>query len=253
MLPLGGSRVAPTGDGLLDANGGAIRADRVCAELSRSLGVSVKAGRVLGLQVGEAGVEVQTSVGVWSCDHAIVAAGAHTATLASAQGVAIAERRGMHAQITFEVKTDCEPPCFLDRSGEFGELAYGSVVPERQEMAVGLDNHDELLDVLEGDVLSPSAKLSEIEERIAVYAKEALPEVLGPPKSARLCVFTPLGDEPDAFSAWQAGPITFVAGHNAFKFAPLIGAELADVAEGRALPEPLRPDPARAPDDMHGC
>lgn len=241
LLPLGQPGALPAGEALLDVGGGAIRADRVCSGLARSLEANLRAGRVLGLRAGEDEVEVQTSVGVWSCRRAIVAAGVHTAGLAAAHGVEVPERRGVHPQITFEVRPGAEPPCFLDYSNRFGERAYGSIAPGKRQMAVGLDHRGELLDVLAGDVLPPSTALHEAEERILVYAKEALPAVLGAPASSRLCVFTPLGADVDAFSAWQKGPLTFVGGHNAFKFAPLIAGELADVAEGGPVAEQLHP------------
>lgn len=239
MLPRGASPEAPAEEVLLDPDAGVIRADRVCSRLADSLGAKLERGRVLGLRPRDSGVEVQTSVGTWSCDAAIVAAGLHTAALAFAHGVRIPERRGVHAQISFELLPGVAPPCFLDRSGRFGERAYGLPVPGRREMAVGLDRCGDLLDVVGGDVVPPSSELREVEDRIVAYVEKAFPRVLGSPRSSRLCVFTPLGAEPDAFSAWQAGPLTFAAGHNAFKFAPLIAAELAGVCEGRPLPESL--------------
>ena len=240
MLPRGARGAAPAREALLDVRAGVIRADRVCSRLADSLGAKLTRGRVLGLRAHASEVEVQTSVGTWSCGAAIVAAGVHTAALASAHGVHIPERRGVHAQIAFELLPGVKPPCFLDRSDRFGEWAYGLPMPARREMAVGLDHAGGLLSVLRGDVLPPSLALREIEARIVMYVEKALPKALGSPRSSRLCVFTPLGSDPDAFSAWQVGPITFVAGHNAFKFAPLIAAELADVCEG-AAPQSLQP------------
>ncbi len=234
-------RAAPTREALFDVRAGAIRADRVCSRLAASLGAKLKRGRVLGLRAHGSEVEAQTSVGTWSCGTAIVAAGVHTAALAAAHGIDIPERRGVHAQISFELLPGVEPPCFLDRSDQFGEQAYGLPLPGRREMAVGLDHAGGLLNVLSGDVLPPSSALREAEARIVTYVERALPKALGSPTSSRLCVFTPLGADPDAFSAWQAGPITFVAGHNAFKFAPLIAAELADICEGGAVSESLQP------------
>jgi sarcosine oxidase len=234
-------RAALARETLLDVRAGVIRADRVCSRLAASLGTTLRRGRVLGLHARASEVEVQTSVGTWSCDSAIVAAGVHTAALAATQGIEIPERRGVHAQISFELLPGFEPPCFLDRSDQLGERAYGLPVPGRREMAVGLDQRRDLLDVLGGDLLRPSSALREVEARIVAYVEKAFPGALGSPRSSRLCVFTPLPADPDAFSAWQAGPIVFAAGHNAFKFAPLIAAELADVCEGRALPESLSP------------
>lgn len=241
LLPHEFPRAAPREEALLDVAAGTIRADRVCSRLADSLGTALKSARVLGLRAHDSGVEVQTSVGTWSCGTAIVAAGAHTAALAAVHGVHVPERRGVHVQISFDLLPGVEPTCFLDRSDRFGERAYGLPLPGRREMAVGLDHGGGLLSVLRGDVLPPSPALRELEARIAAYVERALPQALGPPRSSRLCVFTPLGSDPDAFSAWQAGPITFVAGHNAFKFAPLIGAELADVCEGGSMPESLQP------------
>jgi sarcosine oxidase len=231
----------PAGEVLFDDDAGVIRADRVCSRLADSLGATLKRGRVLGLRPHGSGVEVQTSVGTWSCDTAIVAAGIHTAALASVHGVRVPVRHGVHAQISFELLPGVEPPCFLDRSGEFDERTYGLPVPGRREMAVGLDHCGDLLEVVMGDVLPPGSALREVEARIVAYVEKAFPKALGSPTSSRLCVFTPLGTDSDAFSAWQAGPLTFAAGHNAFKFAPLIAAELASVCEGGPLPEALIP------------
>jgi sarcosine oxidase len=52
------------------------------------------------------------------------------------------------------------------------------------------------------------------------------------------CWVTELSWGPDGVAAWQAGPIIFVAGHNLFKLAPVLGRLLA---EGQ-VPELLRPE-----------
>ena len=57
----------------------------------------------------------------------------------------------------------------------------------------------------------------------------------------RVCRLTRLPWGEDAFAAWRTGPVTAFAGHNLFKFAPVLGPMLVEAATGDALPAALRP------------
>jgi fatty acid/phospholipid biosynthesis enzyme len=47
---------------------------------------------------------------------------------------------------------------------------------------------------------------------------------------------------PDAFAVWEVGAALVFAGHNLFKFAPLLGEMLAEACRGRIAPELRPPD-----------
>lgn len=227
---------------ILETNGGAIRAHRAVATLRDTVKRSVITAEVHGIAQDDSGVTVFASDGVYEVDEIFVTAGAGTARLAKAEGIDIPERRACHLRLTFESRTDDPLPCLLDRSDHFGEVAYGSPTPDGCGYAIGISSD-------EGSVSSPDSeapdptRLLEIRARIEAYAKRLLPSALGGVTGARLCLATPLRSGDDDFYAWRKGRATYFAGHNLFKFAPLIGTLLADSREGQELPQALRLSP----------
>lgn len=88
-----------------------------------------------------------------------------------------------------------------------------------------------------------ATSLHEIGSRIEAYVERLLPTALGPVTGARLCLATPLQSGDDDFYAWRRDRITYFAGHNLFKFAPLLGALLTESIEGKDLPQELKLTP----------
>ncbi|HUB98898.1 MAG TPA: FAD-dependent oxidoreductase, partial [Solirubrobacterales bacterium] len=166
-------------------------------------------------------------------------AGAGTARLARAGGIEIPESRAYHLRLTFESMSPEPLPCLLDRSNCFGETAYGSPTPDGRGYAIGISSDDGAVTISDSQAPDP-ARLSQIRSRLEAYAERLLPTTIGPTTGARLCLTTPLRSGDDDFHAWRKGRITYFAGHNLFKFAPLIGTLLAESIDGQDLPRDLR-------------
>jgi sarcosine oxidase len=226
---------------IFETNGGAIRAHEAIARLFEAVGRSVLKTEVQGLAQDDSGVTVFASDGIYEVDEVFVTAGAGTARLARSDGIDIPERRACHLRLTFESRAADTLPCLLDRSSCFGESAYGSPTPDGRGYAIGISSEDGSVSTPDSKAPDP-AQLLEIQARIEAYAKRLLPSTLGRVTGARLCLATPLKSGDDDFRAWRKGRVTYFAGHNLFKFAPLIGTLLAESSERRELPQALRRD-----------
>jgi sarcosine oxidase len=227
---------------VFETNGGAIRAHRAITTLHDTVGRSVLTAAVQGVAQSRSGVTVFASDGIYEVDEVFVTAGAGTAQLAKADGIDVPEHRSRHLRLTFESQADDALPCLLDRSNHFGEIAYGSPTPDGRGYAIGISSDDGSVSTPGSEAPDP-ARLIEIQTRIEAYAKRLLPSTLGRVTGARLCLTTPLKSGDDDFNAWRKGRVTYLAGHNLFKFAPLIGTLLAESSEGQELPQALRLNP----------
>lgn len=232
----GGSRA------VFERDGGAIRARRAIEALHRTVRHSMVSARVHGIEQSGSGAIVFASNGVYEVDEVFVTAGDGTAQLAKAGGVVIPEQRACHLRLTFDSRIARPLPCLLDKSNEFGEMAYGSPTPGGRGYAIGISSEDGAVTTSNSEA-PDAAGLHEIGSRIEAYAEKLLPTALGPVTGARLCLATPLQSGDDDFYAWRRDHITYFAGHNLFKFAPLIGTLLAESTEGNALPEELKLTP----------
>jgi len=234
-LPLaeGAETVTPA---VLDREGGAIRARRAVASLYDLVKPSVRTEQIYGLARDKRGVAIFSSQGTSIVGEVFVTAGAETARLARVDGIEIPEKRGCHPRLTFSVLEQYRLPCLLDRSGMFGETVYGSPTPDGAGYAIGISGEDGCVPADEL-VASDPTELAIIARRTEDYAKRAFPGVLGSVIGTRLCLATPLTSGDDDFRAWRREGVTYVAGHNLFKFAPIIGELLAASAMGGELHE----------------
>lgn len=232
----GGSRA------VFERYGGAIRARHAIDALHRTTSHSIVNAKVHGIEQTGSGATVFASNGIYEVDEVFVTAGAGTAQLAKAGGLAIPERRACHLRLTFESRIARTLPCLLDKSNEFGEMAYGSPTPDGRGYAIGISSEDGAVKTSNSEA-PDAASLNEIGSRIEDYAERLLPGALGPVAGARLCLATPLQSGDDDFYAWRQDRITYFAGHNLFKFAPLIGTLLAKSVLGNGLPQELQLTP----------
>ncbi|HEX6456695.1 MAG TPA: FAD-binding oxidoreductase [Solirubrobacterales bacterium] len=227
---------------VFERHGGAIRARHAIEALNRTASHSMVNAKVHGIEQNGSVATIFASNGIYEVDEVFVAAGAGTAQLAKAGGFAIPERRACHLRLTFESRIASTLPCLLDKSKEFGEVAYGSPTPDGRGYAIGISSEDGAVQTSNSEA-PDAASLHKIESRIEAYAERLLPTVLGPVTGARLCLTTPLQSGDDDFYAWRRDRITYLAGHNLFKFAPLIGALLAESTLGNGLPQELKLTP----------
>ena len=113
---------------LLDPGAGALRARAAVAALTRLAGDALRLARVEAIEPAARGVRLRTSAGEVRCARCLVCAGAGTERLVAPLGVAIARERRAAFRLTFRATTPSAAPApvWSDRSGRFGERAYGT-------------------------------------------------------------------------------------------------------------------------------
>lgn len=229
---------------LLDEQGGAIRARRAIEELLGWVRDRLVETEVLGASaLSGGGIQLQCADRLYRAGRVVVCAGAYTARLAAGVGLRLPVSYGLHARPTFRVRgrvRDTSLACWIDRSGTDGERVYGSPVGTSGRYVVGLAGEDGDLPLAEG-VLPRETDMCEHVRRVAAYVRRRFPGLNPEPESVRLCIATKLPQGRDAFGAWQEGGVTALAGHNLFKFAPVLGELLADATETDGVPDSLAP------------
>ena len=240
ILPL--SAPIPAG-GLLDVRGGAMRVRETVDGLAAALEDDLVIAEVSGLHPDRtgAGLTVETTEGVWSARRALVCAGAATPRLVAPLGLVLPVSTTWHLRGTFDVRADLAPTrsaCLLDGGRDGGPRAYGGPTADGRRYVLGLAAGD--VGAADGDAPA-AASLVPAARRTSAYVARNLPGLDPEPGDLRLCRLTRLPWGEDAFAAWRAGPVTAFAGHNLFKFAPVLGPLLVDAAVGDAMPVALRP------------
>ncbi len=224
-----------------ELHAGAIRADRTIAALGRLLDDRVVKAEVFGISRRGSDIQINTSEGRWTCREVVVTAGVETRGLATTFAVSIPERRACHLRLTFSVRHNQQLPCLLDRSGLYGETVYCSPISGANEYAIGLSGEDNAVPLNAAGAVANGEDLVVLQRRVERYASRAFPGVLGTVTATRLCLATPLMSGDDSFAVWRKPGVTFIAGHNLFKFAPVLAQQLADITEGHAIPAIMRP------------
>ena len=129
--------------------------------------------------------------------------------------------------------------CLQDSSGEFPETGiYAAPEPGNARYAVGLS---ETTDVGEDGAVTDPTALAALGERAVDYVREALPGIDPTPAEYLHCWVTTVPWSEDGVSVWSAGSCHFLAGHNLFKMAPVLGRELAGAVTGGDLADDLLP------------
>jgi sarcosine oxidase len=236
---------------LFDPLAGALRAGPAFRALTGFLGDRLLRARVEAIDAlgGAGGVRLVTSAGDVACERCVVCAGAGTERLVAPLGITIDRERRAALRLTFRVRVPAEgaAPVWADRSGRFGETAYGT--PDGPgRYAVGLQETTlELEDAEAEAVPGAAADVRAARRRLMAYVRAAFPGLEPHPVDAVLRLTTPLrGLGDDAFGLWERDGVLAFAGHNLFKHAPRLGDLLADAALG-AEPDPLlRPSAASA-------
>jgi sarcosine oxidase len=231
---------------LLDPDAGAVRAADAIRALSRLLGDRVVRTHVSAIEPDADGVRLRTAAGDVRCRRCLVCAGAGTERLVAPLGIAIARERRAALRLTFRVASppDAPMPVWGDRSGRFGERAYGT--PEGPDRyAVGLAATTEPLDAPDAEALpSGAVDVRAGRRRLIAYVRAAFPGLDPQPVDGLMRMITPLhGPDEDRFGLWARDGVLAFAGHNLFKHAPALGELLADAALG-AEPDPLLGPPA---------
>ena len=234
---------------LLDLRGGAIRIRQAVEALAGRIGDRLELAEVLGLHPYDDGVEVHAAEGIWRARHAVVCAGAGTAKLARALGLGLPLRNGCLLRATFRARQGIAAErlaCLLDRRETGASGVYASQCKGRPLYAVGLHSSEVALEDAEAPMAAEES-LAPAAARTSRYVAETLPGLDPEPLELRLCRTTKLPSGDDAFGAWRLGPVTVFAGHNVFKFAPVLGPLLVDAATTAAVPAELALAPEASP------
>jgi sarcosine oxidase len=220
----------PGGPALYDVRGGAIRVRDSVAALVARLGDRIVRHEVVAVD-REGGVE--TAFGSWRADRVLVCAGARTPELAGPLGIDVALEIRDHTRATFRTREkQARLACWMDRTNAYGATVYSGPVPELGGFAVGLATED----------CDPGDSVG----RVRGYVERALPGLDPEPIDTITRPLTILPWHPDAFAVWEAGAALVFAGHNLFKFAPVLGDLLAEACRGGSAPELRPPDPPTA-------
>ena len=220
----------PAGPALLDELGGSTDVRASIQGLADALGERVEPGEVFALDAGDP-ARVETSEGVWEAGRVVLCAGVGVLGLAPAIGLDIQLSLALHARVAFRVRDESlagRMACLQEQSGEFGETVYAAPFPGEPVYAVGLSGTGS--EVPFG--AEREAATAPLVERIVAYAGRALPGLDSDPAGVRLCLQSLLPEGPDVSQIWTTGSVVAFAGDNLFKFAPLLGRELADAALG---------------------
>ncbi len=220
----------PGGAALYDIRGGAIRVRETVAALVAGLGERLVREEVIA--VDRDGL-VETASGSMRFDRVLVCAGARTPELAAPLGVELPLEIRDHTRATFKARSEHERlACWMDRTNAYGASVYSGPVAALDGFAVGLATEDS----------DPAGSVA----RVRAYVERALPGVHPEPIETITRPLTILPWHPDAFAVWEADAALVFAGHNLFKFAPVLGELLADACRGRVAPELRPPGPPSA-------
>jgi glycine/D-amino acid oxidase-like deaminating enzyme len=214
----------PGGPALYDTRGGAIRVRETVAALVTRLGDGLVREEVLSVD-REGGVE--TASGSRRFERVLVCAGARTPELAAPLGISLPLEIRDHTRATFRpLEEQSRLACWMDRTDVYSATVYSGPVAALGGFAVGLATEDS----------DPAGSVA----RVRAYVERALPGLDPEPIDTITRPLTILPWHPDAFALWEADAALFFAGHNLFKFAPLLGDLLAEARRGTVPPE-LRP------------
>ena len=220
----------PGGPALYDVRGGAIRVREAVAALVARLGPRIVREEVLAV---DSGGGVETPSGILRFDRVLVCAGARTPELAARLGIDLPLELRDHTRATFRLREGgSRLACWMDRTNAYGATVYSGPVPPLGGFAVGLATEDS----------DPAGSVA----RVQRYVEKALPGLDPEPIETITRRLTILPWHPDAFAVWEAGAALVFAGHNLFKFAPVLGGLLAEACRGRIAPELRSPNPPSA-------
>ncbi|WP_446039996.1 NAD(P)/FAD-dependent oxidoreductase [Streptomyces sp. SID1121] len=229
---------------LVDPGAGAIRAKHTISALAGWAGDRIVQADIHSVTVPRdgQGVEVQTTEAIYRARHVVIAAGTEVPRLAAGVGFDIPLEARLHVRPHFRVREDAAGktlPCWVDRTGAYGETVYGSPIGDTGKYVVGLIGTDVDIPFGADGALPPGSSTEDQARRVISYVRRAMPGLDPEPVGVRVCVMTKLPGGSDALRAWHTDGVTAVAGHNLFKMAPVLGELLADTAQNNRLPEKL--------------
>jgi sarcosine oxidase len=224
---------APGGPFLHDPAGGVIRARDTGRFLLDAVRSRVSPARVTGVERRDGGARVRTEAGSWDCDSVVIAAGEHTAGLAEGAGITAPGERVHHTRFTFRLRDPgARPPCWLEQSQTWREgfTTYSHPVDDHGHWTLGgsLGPDDTRWELGAGTVTERSRRV------VTSYVSEFLDGI--EPEVVDVLPCTHMPRDGDGFEAARAGPVLAIWGDNLFKFAPVLGSDLARAATTLSTP-----------------
>ncbi|WIE54170.1 N-methyl-L-tryptophan oxidase [Curtobacterium sp. MCBD17_003] len=227
-------RVADGWEGVLEREAGFVDPEatvRAHHRLAQEHGAEFRAERVVDIAFG-AHPLVRTDVAAYRADRVVVAAGPWAPELLAATGLRIVARRKVVAHFAPTdprgLGADAMPGFSIQHDGH---LYYG--FPDHDGQGVKIGRHDGGEDTTP-DTIDRVVRPDEVAELRGVLER-FLPGAAGADLDAYSCMYTMSSDEDFILGALPGAPACFVAtgcsGH-AFKFVPVLGEVLADLALG---------------------
>lgn len=220
-------------------DGGVCLAEKTIAaqvRLARAAGAEVRerAG-ALRLRLRSDGVEIETTAGTIRADVCVVTAGPYASPLLEAAGLAL-PLRASFAQVSYYAPTTGRPehlPGFVEADLEGGRLATGGYwVPSVDGTGIvkagdGAPGRD--VDPRE----APFEVDDEEERRVGELIERRLPGFDPAPLRSETCIYTMAPDEDFVLDRRGSVVVGSACSGHGFKFAPLLGEILADLATAR--------------------
>ena len=228
----GGVGLAGIADVLYEPESAVIAADRTLAVLAAR--VQPQVGRVTGLTVRGSGVGSGVKVSLaggedLDADVVIVCAGPWTGRLVAAAGITVPGTTSLEQVAYFEPPGGGAPPPMPIIVHYGGEFPYGLPVPGTSRYKLGIHCGGPTIDPDDQEQIEDA----ELSGKIQRAAAEFLPGYEPVPVAVERCIYD---NSPDAnFIIDRIGDVVIgcgTSGHG-FKFGPLIGEWLADLAVGQ--------------------
>ena len=237
--------------GLYDPGAGMIRPEQAIAaqlRLAQDAGAELRfRERVVEWRRGSRGeIEVETDLGAYAADFLVIAAGAWTTSLLSDLMLPLEVERvpvfWFEPQVPIADVSAGRLPTWLLDTAEDGTF-YG--FPYDPEVGLKVSRHHS------GDVVDPATvdrneRPADI-ERVRRFSRSFFPAADGPVQSSLVCLYTntpDLGFVVDVHPTEPGVAYASVCSGHGFKFAPVIGEVLADLALTGTTSQPV--DPFRA-------
>jgi sarcosine oxidase len=220
---------------LYQPDAGVCLADRTVAALVRVAGQNGADVRdrtkVEGIELTDEGVQIRASTGDISARVAVVTAGAWAAGLLAGVGLSVPLVPILQRVAYFSSPDGSPPdlPTFIDWTGP-DELSWYALPPAGEAFGIKVGQH------VGGAPVDPDDGPFDVDpalvEMLAQYVRRRFPGLDPEPVHAETCLYTMTPDED--FIVDRIGPVVVgspCSGHG-FKFAPVVGELLADLAMG---------------------
>lgn len=217
---------------------------RAIQRLGREAGVHVRYDEpVLDWAATDSGVTVRTATGSYTAEHLVVTVGAFSNDVLRLDLPTRVERQVL-ANFSIDAGAERLPSIYVAAPpGDDSAPAYGCAEPDGTFKFSVPGN---------GNTVAPESLTQEVSERdierIVSILRDRLPEIDGDPVATTVCMWTESEDGHWLLGRHPESERVIVGGGcngRGFRYAPVIGAILADFVEGREHPELQRFDVAR--------